>query len=215
MDLQAFHISRIEQEIIRKYDKDCYQECQCLLALRRDMINDIALDYQEELLPHIIAFNDALTLAMREMYHKAHRIWDFIKDNKDFIKDDDDPVPGTEVTAKCFLCATYPELHPVQGSDRQDLWSILLDTTCNPLYDNGAAMPLLTLPKGDMPFESLTGMNCPPPNWNEGLNPYLTKDLHLTQAFHNLFSHMNFAITDLIYVRKFETEITIETYKTV
>ena len=64
MDLQPFHISRIEQEIIRKYDKDCYQECECLLALRRDMINDIALDYQKELLPHIIAFNDALTLSL-------------------------------------------------------------------------------------------------------------------------------------------------------
>jgi len=36
-------------------------------------INDIALDYQEELLPHIIAFNDALTLALREMYDKPHR----------------------------------------------------------------------------------------------------------------------------------------------
>ena len=53
-------------------------------------------------------------------------------------------------------------------------------------------------------------MTCPPPNWNEGLDPVLTKDLHLTIAFHNLFEHMNFAITDFIYVRHFETEINVE-----
>ena len=36
---------------------------------------------------------------------------------------------------------------------------------------------------------------------------------HLHSAFHNLFDHMNFAITDFIYVRKFETEINIEINK--
>ena len=38
---------------------------------------------------------------------------------------------------------------------------------------------------------------------------------HLHSAFHNLFDHMNFAITDFIYVRKFETEINIEVNKKV
>jgi hypothetical protein len=50
-------------------------------------------------------------------------------------------------------------------------------------------------------------------NWNEGLDRELTKDLHLTRAFHNLFEHMEFAITDFIYVREFETEINIEILK--
>jgi hypothetical protein len=53
-------------------------------------------------------------------------------------------------------------------------------------------------------------MDCPPPNWNEGLDPELTKDLHLISQFHKLFQHMNFALTDFIYVRKFKTEINIE-----
>ena len=39
------------------------------------------------------------------------------------------------------------------------------------------------------------------------------KDLHLIQPFHHLFDHMNFAITDFIYVRQFETEINIEIKK--
>jgi hypothetical protein len=53
-------------------------------------------------------------------------------------------------------------------------------------------------------------MDCPPPNWNEGLDQELTKDLHLINQFHTLFQHMNFALTDFIYVRKFITEIEIK-----
>ena len=52
-------------------------------------------------------------------------------------------------------------------------------------------------------------------NWNEGLDNELTKDLQLTSAFHHLFDHTKFAITDFIYVRKFETEINIEIDKQV
>jgi hypothetical protein len=56
-------------------------------------------------------------------------------------------------------------------------------------------------------------MDCPPPNWNEGLDPEQTKDLHLISQFHKLFQHMLFAITDFIYVRKFKTEINVEITK--
>ncbi len=52
-------------------------------------------------------------------------------------------------------------------------------------------------------------MDCLPPNWNEGLDGELTKDLHLINAFHNLFGHTNFALTDFIFVREFNIEINI------
>ena len=69
----------------------------------------------------------------------------------------------------------------------------------------------LTFPRDeDESFDSFIGMDCPPPNWNEGLDQELTKDLHLISQFHKLFQHMNFALTDFIYVRKFKTEINIE-----
>lgn len=92
----------------------------------------------------------------------------------------------------------------------------IYDSGWNPLYDDGVTLPTLTLPSDiDESFDSFIGMDCPPPNWNEGLDQELTKDLHLISAFHNLFDHMNFAITDFIYVRKFETEINIEINKKV
>ena len=34
-------------------------------------------------------------------------------------------------------------------------------------------------------------------NWNEGLNPELTSDMHLIYPFHNLYEHACFSIFDL------------------
>ena len=211
VDIHDYDIQCIEQEILWKYEspKNDYSDCDCLLSLRKDMINKRALAHQEEIQPDMIAFNDALTEALREMYDRAHRIWDFIKNNKDFGEE-------PEVTAKCFLSYDYPELHPIQEKDRQDLWNALCDSGWNCLYEDGVTLPTLTLPRDiNNSFYHFIGMDCPPPNWNEGLDQELTKDLHLTSAFHNLFDHMQFAITDFIYVRKFETEINIEINKSV
>ena len=205
MDINNYDIQAIEREIICNYEDSTgdYSNLKCLLSLRKELINRRVLAHQEEILPDIIAFNDAITQALREMYDKAQRIWNSIKDNKDFSE-------KTRLTAKCFLGYDYPELHPVQGEDRQELWYALCDSGWNPLYENGVTLPVLTLPNESESFDSLIGMDCPPPNWNEGLDYELTKDLHLTSAFHNLFEHMEFTITDFIYVRKFETEIIIE-----
>ena len=86
VDLHDYDIQCIEHEILWKYDKSpCdYSECDCLLSLRKDMINKRVLVHQKEILPDIIAFNDALTAALRELYDRAHRIWNSIKENEDF-----------------------------------------------------------------------------------------------------------------------------------
>ena len=86
VDLHDDDIQCIEHEILWKYDKfPCdYSECDCLLSLRKDMINKRVLVHQKEILPDIIAFNDALTAALRELYDRAHRIWNSIKENEDF-----------------------------------------------------------------------------------------------------------------------------------
>ena len=108
----------------------------------------------------------------------------------------------------------YPELHPVQGEDRQELWDAICDPGWNMMYNHGVSMMALSLPGLiNCSFESFIGMDCPPPNWNEGLDHDLTKDLHLISAFHHLFDHTKFAITDFIYVRTFETEVNIEINK--
>lgn len=203
-----YSIEAIEREIIYRYKSTrCYEsDDDYLLALRRNIINKNVLAHQKDFLPDIIAFNDALREALHDMYIRAHRIWDKMIENIDETDGEE-----MELTAKCYFDADYPALHPIQGGDRQELWYALCDEDLNPLYADGASVLTLTFPRDeDESFDSFIGMDCPPPNWNEGLDPELTKDLHLISQFHKLFQHMNFALTDFIYVRKLKTEINIE-----
>ena len=205
------NVDAIEREIILKYNdyRSYNSDNDVLLSLRKDIINKPVLANQKELLPDIIAFNDALRESLRDMYDRAHRIWDKMIN----IIDEGDG-EEMELTAKIYLDTDYPALHPIQGNDRQDLWYALCDDDLNPMYADGISVLTLTFPRDEgYTFDSFIGMDCPPPNWNEGLDPVLTKDLHLISQFHNLFQHMLFAITDFIYVRKFRTEINIEIIK--
>ena len=179
-----------------------YTQCECLLDIRRRLLNDQALTRknQEELLPHIIAFNDALHDALKHMYDRAHELYRQMSTIQ----------PSIELEAKCFLSNKYPSLHPFQKNNRQELWEALSDTGWNPLYESGVTQSL-DLPRDiDMSFDEFIGMKSGLPNWNERLDQKLTKDLHLINAFHNLFDHTIFALTDIIFVREFEESIKID-----
>ena len=166
----------------------------------------MVLSHQEDIIDDIREFNDCLREALKEMYDRAHRIYADISKHQDYGDE-------IELTASLYLGNQYPKLHPVQGEDRQDLWDALCDGGWNVLYDEGICQ--LTLPDGPYQnsFEAFTGMDCPPPNWNEGLDQELTKDMNLLMQFHHLFDHMEFAITDFIYVREFYSEIKINITK--
>ena len=206
-----YRIKEIEREIIQGYNNTRHDasDDDALLSLRKKILNRELLAHQTELLPDIVAFNDALREALREMYDRVHRVWNKMVQNIDETDGEE-----MELTAKLFFDYNYSELHPIQGEDRQDLWDALCDEDLNPLYADGISVLTLTFPRDEgYTFESFIGMDCPPPNWNEGLDSVLTKDLHLISQFHNLFQHMLFAITDFIYVRKFKTEINVEILK--
>ena len=53
VDIHDYDIQCIEQEILWKYEdtRHDYSDCDCLLSLRKDMINKRVLAHQEEILP--------------------------------------------------------------------------------------------------------------------------------------------------------------------
>ena len=63
LNIHDYEILYIEQEILMRYQSCRYdaQEYEHLLLIRRYIINRRVLEHQEEILPDIIAFNDALT----------------------------------------------------------------------------------------------------------------------------------------------------------
>ena len=190
----------IEEEITYIYQSDVtgYPEGEYLLDLRKRILNEQACTRkaQEELLPDIIAFNDALHDALKRMYDRAHELYRQMSAIQ----------PDIMLTAKCYLAYDYPALHPYQKEDRQELFNAISDFGWNSLYADGVTFSL-ELPRDiDMPFDTIRGMDCTPFNWNEGLDPELTKDLHINRAFHNLFDHTKFALTDFIFCRDFVFE---------
>ena len=194
----------IEEEISYIYDSDAtgYPEGEYLLDLRKRILNEQALtrEAQKELLPDIIAFNDALHDALKRMYDRAHELYRQMSAIQ----------PDVMLTAKCYLAYDYPALHPYQKEDRQELFNAISDFGWNPLYEDGVSFPLVLPRDLDQSFDSFIGMDCPPPNWNELLDEELTKDLHIIQQFHNLFDHTKFALTDIIFVRDFKESIKID-----
>lgn len=204
-------IQRIEREIINahkgigiRYRNKDYSNFACLLEIRKDLINKKVLKFQEDLIPEIVEFNETLHNTLQKMYDKAYHIWiDFQK-----LRDWEDDI---ELTAECYLGLVHPVRHPLQGEDRQDLWNALCDDELNTLYAGGVSLQTLTFPRDNKEsFESFIGMDCPPPNWNEGLESKLTEDLHLICQFNHLFDHTYWAITDFIYVREFEIRIKVD-----
>lgn len=191
----------IEAEIFNTYDCKCvdYPNYSNLLEIRKTLFNEMALAQQAELLPDIIAFNDALCSALKKMYDRAHSLYAQISAIQ----------PENELTAKCYFSRKYPQLHPYQNPGRQDLWEALCDSGWNSLYADGVTHELVLPRDLGVSFESFIGMDIPPLNWNEGLDPELTKELHLINAFHNIFDHTNFALTDFIFVRDFNIKLNI------
>ena len=214
IELQDKEIKSIEESILKHDDSENWSIRDCLLSIRKNILNKRALDWKDEILPDIIAFNDVLTTTLREMYDSAHRVWETIKT----FKEDPNHI---HFTAECYLGKDYPTMHPLQSDNRHELWAIQRGASG---FCGGLSLEHMVIPKEKYTFEHFIGMDFPPPpppDSNDGfareltLIREMTKDLHLTSAFHSLIGHSLFAITDIIYVRQFETEINIEINKKV
>lgn len=191
------NLQMIEREILYSYHRKAYSQVQCLCKVRKEMLNAQAMSHQKELLPVIIAFNDALRDALKVMYDKAISLYRQVSAIQ----------PNIDLEAKCYLCYDYPKWHPYQADHREELWEALCNEG-NPLY-NGSGASKVHFNQGCYEtFEEFLGKDVNP-NWNEHFDPELTKDLHLIMAFHELFEDMNFALTDFIYVREFNWDFFI------
>ena len=83
LDIHDTEIQLIEDRILLTYNdkRMIYPDCDCLLDWRKNLINKKALARQGDILPDIIAFNDALRSALKEMYDRVHRIHWVMKSN--------------------------------------------------------------------------------------------------------------------------------------
>ena len=173
-----------------------------LLEVRRRILNSMfVLDEQNKQL--LAEFNEAMKQQLIEMRKRATDLYNSV------YKPD---MGGTvEVEGKCFMGYEYSKIHPVQSMRAKKMWAVLngsLDDYIFLYCEDGVNSFYIN--NYDPKIESeneLLYLNEELDNWNEGLDREMTKDMHLTYAFHNLFSHLDFSIYDLLWVRDFNIEI--------
>lgn len=192
----------------RRYSSEAGEQViKTLLGTRRTLLNHMfVMDEQSKQL--LSDFNEALKAQMIEMRQKAITLFEStIASN----------VPASfDLKAKCFLGYEYSKIHPVQTIRAKKMWAVMNGTLDDymPLYWDGAwafDMEYRNGKMGHIPSENeMLYLDDNLDNWNDELDLEMTKDMHLIHPFHNLYSHMDFSIFDLLWVRDFNIEINIE-----
>ena len=214
-------VQSIEEQILDLYHeierhRSTYEEnkkaIRSFLEVRKRILNSMfVLDEQNKQL--LAEFNEAMKQQLIEMRKRAIDLYNSVYTS--------DMGGSIEVEGKCFMGYEYSKIHPVQSMRAKKMWAVLngsLDDYIFLYCEDGVNSFYIN--NYDPKIESeneLLYLNEELDNWNEGLDREMTKDMHLTYAFHNLFSHLDFSIYDLLWVRDFNIEIHVEydyhTYK--
>lgn len=172
-----------------------------LLGMRRHMLAGMFVmdEHYKQLLSE---FNEALKLQLIKMRQESIKAMQAIK-SAGVIGD-------IQVIGKCFLSYRYPKLHPVQTERAKKVWDIINGTIDGyvKLYDDGVMIngsSIVEDSENQMLYLSDTI-----DNWNDELDREMTKDMHIIHPVHNLISHTDFSIFDILWVRDFNIEICME-----
>lgn len=98
-----------------------------------------------------------------------------------------------------------------------EIYSLLSDSTYNPLYREGVCIPALALRNNMEPlwesFDDFIGNDGK--SWNEGLPYESTKDIPLTMMFHYLYDHTLWSLADIIKIQHFNVVLNTTFEKTI
>ena len=188
--------------------KDCEQATVTgLLRIRKSILNDMfVMDKHYKNL--LTDFNEKLKRQLIDIRLKTIKLYESVKDidtSKDML-----------VSGKCFLGYEYPKIHPIQTIRAKKMWAILNGTINDfiPLYKYDGAgnfqIHTGTEPEKIQSVNEMLYLGETQDNWDEGLDRNFTKDMNLIYPFHNLYDHMEFSIFDLLWVRNFNMELSVE-----
>ena len=209
-------IKDIEYEILlmqhevekRHFEYEAGEEViKCLLGTRKSLLNKMYV-MDEESKNLLSDFNEALKAQMIEMRKRALSIY-ASNVNSGLLS-------SFTLKGRCFMGYEYSKIHPVQTMRAKKMWAVLNGSLDDymPLYMDGVDIFELDYSEGndcDFPSENqLLYLDEKIDNWNDELDQEMTKDMHLIHPFHNLYSHMDFSIFDLLWVRDFNIELSLE-----
>ena len=209
-------IKDIEYEILlmqhevekRHFEYEAGEEViKCLLGTRKSLLNKMFV-MDEESKNLLSDFNEALKAQMIEMRKRALSIY-ASNVNSGLLS-------SFTLKGRCFMGYEYSKIHPVQTMRAKKMWAVLNGSLADymPLYMDGVDNFELDYVEGSecvFPSENhMLYLDEKIDNWNDELDQEMTKDMHLIHPFHNLYSHLYFSIFDLLWVRDFNIELSLE-----
>jgi len=187
------------------YNDENKKAIKSFLEVRKQILDSMFVmdEHSKQLLAE---FNEAMKLQLIEMRKRTIELYNNVYRS--------DMIGRIEVVGKCFMGYEYSKIHPVQTMRAKKMWAVLngsLDDYIFLYHEDGVDSFNISSDDPKIVSENeFLYLNEVPNNWNEGLDREMTSDLHLTYAFHNLFSHLDFSIFDLLWVRDFNIEIHVE-----
>lgn len=169
------------------------------LELRRRMLED-AFVYSKESKEILHSFCSRLNDAVISLYKKVWPLYVQLS-KADMTKD---------ITLVAKLRMAYPELHPIQDEEEQEVWNALQVWRYNSGFDN--AFTLMYRQGYQEVYDEKAILQLQPKDepWDEQLPGEWSRDLPLTNLFHHWHTHSYFSIFDLMYIRDIEGCLRIE-----
>lgn len=115
-----------------------------------------------------------------------------------------------DISLVAKLRMVYPESHPVQDMEEQEVWKALQLWRYNPGFDD--AFCLMCRQGHQEVYNEDAILQLHPMNepWDEQLPEEWSCDLPLTMLFHHWHTHSFFSLYDLMFIRNIEGQLRIE-----
>ena len=184
-------------QLIRK--GTCETAVQKGFELRRKMLED-SFEYTDENKEQLKAFCARLNDAVIKLYRKAWSLYEQLAQTN--------MTEGITMVAK--LRMVYPESHPIQDEEEQEVWNALQIWRYNSGFDN--AFTLMYRQGYQEVYDEKAILQLQPKDepWDEQLPEEWSQDLPLTILFHHWHTHSFFSLYDLMYICDIEGCLRIE-----
>lgn len=177
----------------------CETAVQRGLELRRKMLEE-SFEYTDENKELLRAFCLRLNDAVISLYRKAWPLYGQLT-KADMTKD---------ISLVAKLRMAYPELHPIQDEEEQEVWNALQVWRYNSGFDNAFTLMYRQEHQEVYNEDAILQLHPKDEPWDEQLPEEWNQDLPLTMLFHHWHSHSFFSLYDLMYINDIEGCLRIE-----
>lgn len=184
-------------QLIRK--GTCETAVQKGLEIRRRMLEE-SFEYTDENKGLLRAFCLRLNDAVIKLYRKAWPIYEKLAQTN-MTKD---------ITVVAKLRLVYPESHPIQDEEEQDVWDALQVWRYNPGFEDAFSLMCRNGHVEEYNEKAILQLQPKEQPWDEQLPEEWSRDLPLTMLFHHWHTHSFFSLYDLMFISDIEGQLRIE-----